>query len=153
MAARAALKGVLDSTLGFHIARASVVAYAAFEDHIGAPHGLRKVDFSLLMLLAEHGSLVPKRLIKLLSLSAPKLSMVLDRMEAGGFIRRRPDERDRRSVQVTLTDQGEKLARTLAPVARRMEQGLKKRLSAADHALLIRLLKKLADGTGVDEGG
>jgi DNA-binding MarR family transcriptional regulator len=153
MATRAPVKGVLDTTLGFHIARASVVAYAAFEDHIGAAHGLRKVDFSLLMLLAEHGNLVPKRLIKLLSLSAPKLSMVLDRMEASGLIQRSPDELDRRSVQVTLTDEGEKLVQSLVPVARRMEQGLKKRLTAADHAMLIRLLKKLADGTGVDAGG
>ena len=139
-------RGVLDTTLGFHIARASVVAYASFNVHIGRPYDLRKVDFSLLMLVAEHEGLTPKALAKSLSLTAPKLSMVLDRMQARGLIGRTPDQRDRRSVQVTLTDQGQTLARQLVPVARRMEQGLKKRLSAADHARLIRLLHKLADG-------
>jgi DNA-binding MarR family transcriptional regulator len=141
-------KGVLDTTLGFHIARASVVAYEAFEQHIGTPHGLRKVDFSLLMLVAEHGHLAPKVLAKMLSLTAPKLSMVLDRMQARGLIDRTPDPLDRRSVQVTLTAEGVRLARALEPVARRMEQGLKKRLSAADHARLIQLLSKLASPPG-----
>lgn len=141
-----ATRGVLDTTLGFHIARASVVAYEAFEAHIGQPHDLRKVDFSLLMLVAEHEGPAPKVLAKGLSLTAPKLSMVLDRMQARGLIERTPDPRDRRSVQVTLTAEGAALARRLAPVARRMEQGLKKRLSAADHARLIQLLRKLADG-------
>ncbi len=46
-------RGVLDTTLGFHIARASVVAYGAFDVHIGRPYDLRKVDFSLLMLVAR----------------------------------------------------------------------------------------------------
>jgi DNA-binding MarR family transcriptional regulator len=141
-------KGVLDTTLGFHIARASVVAYEAFEQHIGTPHGLRKVDFSLLMLVAEHGHLAPKGLAKMLSLTAPKLSMVLDRMQARGLIERTPDPLDRRSVQVSLTAEGARLARGLEPVARRMEQGLKKRLSAADHARLIQLLSKLASPPG-----
>jgi len=141
-------KGVLDTTLGFHIARASVVAYEAFEQHIGTPHGLRKVDFSLLMLVAEHGHLAPKVLAKMLSLTAPKLSMVLDRMQARGLIDRTPDPLDRRSVQVTLTAEGVRMARALEPVARRMEQGLKKRLSAADHARLIQLLSKLASPPG-----
>lgn len=139
-------RAVLDTVVGFHIARAGVVADEAFEVHIGKPHDLRKVDFSLLMLVAARESLAPKELVPLLSLSAPKLSMVLDRMQARGLIERAPNPKDRRSVQVTLTLQGANLARSLDPVARRMEQGLKKRLSAADHAELIRLLRKLADG-------
>lgn len=144
-----ASRAVLDTTVGFHIARAGVVADAAFDLHIGKPHDLRRVDYSLLMLVAASERLAPKDLVQLLSLSAPKLSMVLDRMQELGFIARAPNPLDRRSVQVTLTAQGAKLARSLEPVARRMEQGLKKRLSAADHAELIRLLRKLADGPPV----
>jgi MarR family transcriptional regulator for hemolysin len=139
-------RGVLHTTLGFHIARASVVAYEAFDVHIGRPFDLRKVDFSLLMLLAQHGSVPPKSLVQMLSLTPPKLSMVLERMQARGLIERTPDPHDRRSVQVALTVPGAQLARELEPVARRMEQGLKKRLSAADHAKLIQLLRKLSDG-------
>jgi DNA-binding MarR family transcriptional regulator len=115
-------RGVLDSTLGLQVARASVVACKAFEQHIGHEHDLRKVDFFLLMLLAEHARLAPKRLVAMLSLTAPKLSMVLDRMQARGLIERRPDLIDRRSVEVMLTADGLRMAKTLEPVARRMEQ-------------------------------
>jgi DNA-binding MarR family transcriptional regulator len=145
-------RGLLDSTLGLQVARASVVAYEAFEQHIGHEHDLRKVDFPLLMLLAEHARLAPKRLVAMLSLTAPKLSVVLDRMQARGLIERRPDLIDRRSVEVMLTADGLRMAKTLEPVARRMEQGLKKRLSAADHARLIELLRKLTHGSASATG-
>jgi DNA-binding MarR family transcriptional regulator len=72
--------------------------------------------------------------------------MVLERMQSRGLIERKPNPHDRRSVQVTLTEPGGKLVKVLEPVARCMELGLMKRLSAADHAKLIRLLSKLADG-------
>lgn len=136
--------GVLARTVGFHIARAAVVAYEAFELHIGQPHDLRKVDFSLLMLLREQGPMAPKRLVRLLALTPPKLSMVLERLQGRGLIRREPDPNDRRSVSVSLTTAGTKLTRTLEPVARHMERGLLERLSPDEHAQLIALLDKLA---------
>ena len=140
---------MLARTVGFHIARAAVVAYEAFERHIGQPHDLRKVDFSLLMLLREQGAMAPKHLVRLLALTPPKLSMVLERMQERGFIRREPDANDRRSVRVSLTTGGLKLARALEPVARAMERDLLARLNEAEHAQLIALLDKLA---GLEEG-
>ena len=140
-------EGVLSRTVGFHIARAAVVAYGAFEQHIGQPHDLRKVEFSLLMMLHEQGPMAPKRLVRLLALTPPKLSMVMERLQQRGLILRQPDPADRRSVQVSLTPAGQSLARELMPVAREMEQDLLRRLTAAEHAQLISLLDKLA---GID---
>lgn len=139
-----AASGVLARTVGFHIARAAVVAYAAFDEHIGQPHDLRKVDFSLLMLLQEQGPMAPKRLVRLLALTPPKLSMVMERLQQRELIRREPDPADRRSVRASLTAQGRALVQSLVPVARTMEQELLKRLSVAEHAQLIGLLDKLA---------
>lgn len=144
MARSAARPEVLAQTLGFHIARAAVVAYAAFEEHIGKPHDLRKVDFSLLMLLLERGAMAPKTLVRELALTPPKLSMVLDPLEGRGLIRRAPDEVDRRSVRVSLSASGRRLAVALVPVALRMEEGLRQRLSPQDHAMLLALLRQLA---------
>ena len=147
MASRPLPHGLLDTTLGFHLARASVLTDAAFERWVGRPHQLRKVDYSLLMILADRGHLAPKQIIGLLSLTAPKLSMVMERMQQRGLIGRSPDPADRRSVQVALTPQGLRMAQTLGPAAQRMEQALRKRLSSADHAALIRMLRQLTDGS------
>ena len=43
--------GALRHILGVHMARATVPTLDAFERHIGTPHALHKVEFSLLMLL------------------------------------------------------------------------------------------------------
>ena len=91
--------------------------------------------------------MAPKRLVRLLALTPPKLSMVMERLQQRELIRRESDPADRRSVRASLTPQGQALAQALAPVARTMEQDLLARLSAAEHAQLIRLLDKLA---GID---
>ena len=47
--ARSALDlGVLTDVLGYHVAQAAVTTYATFEQFIGEPFGLRKVEYSLL---------------------------------------------------------------------------------------------------------
>ena len=43
-ASRLAL-GPLNDLLGFHIARAGVTTFALFEQHVGQPYGLRKVEY------------------------------------------------------------------------------------------------------------
>ena len=76
--------GPLTGIVGYHIAQAAVTTYGAFDKHIGAPFGLRKVEFSLLMLLMANGPLSPKRLGATLTLTAPNLTLLLDRLQASG---------------------------------------------------------------------
>src|SRR3954463_12293865 len=49
-------------------------------------------------------------------LSPTAMSRFVDRVEAGGYVRREPDPADRRALQVVLTDQGVTLLRTMWPV-------------------------------------
>ena len=136
--------GPLGELLGFHIARATVTTMALFEQHVGEPLGLRKVEYSLLLLLLANGPLVPKRLARALALSAPSLTQLLDRMQQRGLVRRERSQIDRRSQNIVLTDQGTELARAGADAARPMVHALDQRLSRAEHAMLIELLGKVA---------
>jgi DNA-binding MarR family transcriptional regulator len=137
--------GELRDIVGFHIARAAVSTYAAFELHIGIPFGLRKVEFSLLMLLLANQDVSPKPLAKALRVTAPKLTMLLDGLQERGLLLRRPNPLDGRSQHVLLTPQGLALARQAAQAGRVMEGEMNRRLSAAEHAMLIELLDKLAN--------
>lgn len=83
--------GPLSRLLGYHVAQAAVVAYARFEQHLGKPFELRKVEFSLLMLLQANGALTPGQLARTLMLGAPTLSMLLDRLQARALLRREPN--------------------------------------------------------------
>ena len=80
--------GVLSDVLGYHVAQAAVTTVDMFERHIGQPFGLRKVEFSLLLLLLANGPLTPKRLGHALALSGPNLTLLLDRLQDRGLLRR-----------------------------------------------------------------
>lgn len=141
--------GPLAGIIGYHIAQAAVVTYGAYDTHVGKPFGLRKEEFSLLMLLLANGALPPKRLAQTLTLSAPHLTLMLDRLQARALLRREPNPRDGRSQHIVLTDSGRRLARDAAAAAQPMEREMiDRRLSPAEHAMLIELLGKLAGRPG-----
>lgn len=141
--------GALDEIVGFHIARAAVSTLDAFERHLGTPFELRKVEFSLLMLLHANAAVSPKPLARTLRVTAPKLSLLLDGLQARGLLQRRPNPQDGRSQHLQLTLTGRRLAERAADAARTMEAELRAPLSAAEHAMLIELLAKLgAPGPG-----
>lgn len=138
--------GALAQVVGFHLARAQARAVGSFERHVGTPLGLRKADFSLLMLLAANGPVVPKHLARALAVTAPKLTLLVDALAARGLVRRERNPADGRSQHVVLTDKGQRLAAKAAAAAAPMEQEMLSRLSRAEHAMLIELLDKLAPG-------
>ncbi len=136
--------GPLADIAGFHLARASVAAYDAFERHIGVPFDLRKVEFSLLLLLLSNRPLSPKELLGALSLTAPKLTLLVDGLQRRGLVVRERNPADGRSRHLLLTERGQRLAQAAAASAGAMELEMLARLTRAEHAMLIELLGKLA---------
>ncbi len=140
--------GPLASIVGFHIARAAVATYDAYERFIGTPFELKKVEFSLLMVVKANDAIAPKRLARALAVTAPNLTMLLDRLQERGLINRERNPADGRSQHVVLTPAGQRLAHEAEAAAGPMEQSLLKHLSRAEHAMLIELLDKLAGRPG-----
>lgn len=70
------------------------------------------------------------------------LTSVLDRLEAKGYVRRRPGEADRRSVDVALTPSGQRLA---AGIARAFEELRAKLPPGAVEKTGLAGLQRLAD--------
>ena len=62
----------------------STHTYGAFERFIGKPFDLKKVEFSLLILVQANSAIPPKRLARALAVTAPNLTLLLDRPEAVG---------------------------------------------------------------------
>ncbi len=136
--------GVLSEVLGYHVAQAAVTTVDMFERHIGQPFGLRKVEYSLLLLLLANGPLTPKRLGHALALSGPNLTLLLDRLQDRGLLRRERSATDGRSQNIVLTDTGLQLTQVAGDAAVPMEAELADRLSRAERLMLIELLRKVA---------
>jgi MarR family transcriptional regulator for hemolysin len=136
--------GVLREVLGFHVTLANIATVAVFERHVGGPFGLRKAEFSLLMLLLANGATPARLLARTLQVSAPNLTMLLDRMQAKAWLHRERNPADRRSQLVLLSAEGQALARRAQAAAKTMESSLQRRLSRAERAMLFELLAKVA---------
>lgn len=136
--------GPLAGIAGFHLARAAVTTQSSFQRHIGTTFEVSKIEFSLLMLVLANPGIVPKRLARALAVTAPKLTLLLDGLQARRLIERQRNAADGRSQHLVLTDRGRKLARDAAAAAEPMERELLGHLSRAEHAMLIELLGKLA---------
>jgi DNA-binding MarR family transcriptional regulator len=136
-------EGVLGSVLGYHISKASVTTLGLFARHVGEPLELRPVEFSLLLLLQANERVTPKQLAQALALSAPNLTILLDRLQERGLIDRVRSDSDRRSQHVLLTTAGVALAARCIDVSATMEQDLDGCLTPGEHLLLIELLEKV----------
>ena len=66
---------------------------------------------------SSNGPLAPKQLAGALTLTAPNLSLLLDRLQNRGLLRRERNPADGRSQHIVLTDKGRRLARASAAAA------------------------------------
>lgn len=133
----------LTHLVGYASTRASIQMRKVFAHHLG-PLQLRVVDFSILVLVAANPSLSQKQLGTALDLSAPNLAVLLDRLAERGLLERVRSTVDRRSQQLHLTPAGRELTAKAEAIAATMEHDALRMLSAAEQALLIELLLKVA---------
>jgi DNA-binding MarR family transcriptional regulator len=89
-----ALQGQGRQTVLFHITLAEQL-------------GLNPTDSRVLGYLEEVGEATAGELADLTGLSTGAMTKVIDRLEEGGFARRRPDPADRRKVLVSIDQQSE----------------------------------------------
>lgn len=89
----------------------------ALDGQLGADEGLTHFDYFTLAMLSE----APDRTLRTTALAArtnatlPRLSRVVSRLEAAGFVERVPCPSDRRATNVALTDMGWKKVVRAAP--------------------------------------
>ena len=74
------------------------------------------------------------------------MAITLDRLVERGWVERVRSTRDRRAQQIHLTPKGRELEKRAGEIALAMEAEPLRMLSAAERALLIELLLKVATG-------
>lgn len=133
----------LTHLVGYAASRASIQLKKTFARHLG-PLDLKTVEFSVLVLVASNPGLNQKQLGAALDLSAPNLAVILDKQAARGLLERTRSTVDRRAQQLQLTPVGLDLATRAQAISLNMEGEALRVLSAAERALLIELLFKVA---------
>jgi DNA-binding MarR family transcriptional regulator len=132
----------LESLVGYNARRATLVIVDAFLKHM-AVYDLRPVDFSVLSLIAHNPGITSRQLCSALNIQPPNLVGMVNTLEKRELVTRQPHPRDGRAVGLHLTPSGKKMMRNAEQTAARIEDGAASRLSAAERATLMQLLKKI----------
>jgi DNA-binding MarR family transcriptional regulator len=105
-----------------------VVRTTAFDEALAAQLSLNPTDLRCLELVIETPNLTAGRLAELAGLTTGAVTGVLDRLERAGYVARRPDPADRRSVTVRpLPGEADRVAAALGPLDAAIEAALAER--------------------------
>lgn len=79
---------------------------SSWEHCVVRDKGLTLPQMHTLEILGIHSDLRMKELAQRMGVTTGTLTVMVDRLEEAGLVCRRPNEKDRRSIIVTLTDEG-----------------------------------------------
>ncbi|MER7674333.1 MarR family transcriptional regulator [Kitasatospora sp. NPDC096128] len=110
------------------------------------PHGITPSQAEVLRLLQQHGTLSLNGLGQLLVCeSGTNPSRLVDRVVAAGLVERRPDEVDRRYLQLSLTPEGERLAGAVAEIEEFLYAGMDAAAEGLDTDAMLAFLHRFID--------
>jgi DNA-binding MarR family transcriptional regulator len=126
----------------------TVDVHTALDVHFGR-HGLSMGKFTLLMQLfhAEEKRLTPSECAERAGVTRATITGLLDGLERDELVKRQPDPRDRRMLQVELTKKGRSLLAQMLPDHFCRTTALMANLTDAEQKTLVDLLAKLRAGT------
>ncbi len=103
-------------------------------------------QWSVLMRLRVHGTpMSATELSECMPYDLGALSRVIDQLEAAGMVRRERSQRDRRSVEIALTEEGSARAVELLGFAIDLSNKMLERFSRNECDTLVDLLQRLHD--------
>ncbi|HEV7575800.1 MAG TPA: MarR family winged helix-turn-helix transcriptional regulator [Caldimonas sp.] len=136
--------GKMRRLLGYNLAQAAIPSLKIFNRRIGEPFELRRIDFTILMLVAANPHVTQRQMSLALDVSAPRLTLVCDKLVERELITRTRSEDDRRKQTIALTRKGTALVKKAERIADSMEGELLGHLSEGERTLLFQLLEKVA---------
>jgi len=102
--------------------------------------GFTEQQWRIVRALVEYGSLEPRQIVSLCSISSPSLTGILTRMEETGLVKRERIAEDQRRLLVTATPKSRSLASKIAP---KIDAAYMQLESEIDSDLLDRLFESL----------
>lgn len=140
---KGAAKKFVDGYLAYLLARASFLISSEFHDLLSR-QGIAVMHWRILAIL-DDGPLSVKDLARTTLRKQPMVSRNVDRLVQLALLRREVDVGDRRSIKVSLTPSGARLARKLKHLAKEHEASVLAPLGASHARALIADLTRLIE--------
>ncbi len=127
---------------GYLMSRAAQQCRELFQS-LAAPLGVGPRQFGVLAVLGEGRALSQVEIGERLGVDRNTIVLLLDELEAAGFVRRERDPHDRRAHLVTLTEAGQTVLAQATELARQTNDEVLSPLSPAERSALHALLSRL----------
>ena len=134
--------------IAFLLAQLGADASAAFEEAL-TPLGITASEAGLLRMIGRHPGISQKAVSEQLGVGPSRVVAVLDRLERAGHVERRRSATDRRSHEVHLTPDGQRLLAALRPIAEAHEKAFIQGLDEDDLDRLAGSLEAIAAARGL----
>lgn len=132
--------------LSLHLYRVFAKSFKSVNEHAvtgSKIQGFNPTAFAVMEVLYYKGSQPIQQIGAKLLLQSGNVTYVIDKLEAGGLLKRQPCPRDRRVIYAELTEKGKELMDTLYPeFADRIDYALSG-LNEEEKETMINLLKKM----------
>jgi DNA-binding MarR family transcriptional regulator len=106
---------------------------------------LTPVQYAALIAIHTHPGIDATRLSAVIAFDRSTLGNVIERLEAKGYVERKPAPEDRRIKLLHLTRQGGAILREIMPVVERAQARMLELLKPTDRKTLMALLAQLVD--------
>lgn len=134
--------------IAFLLAQLGADASAAFEEAL-TPLGITASEAGLLRMIGRNPGISQKAASEQLGVGPSRVVAVLDRLERGGHVERRRSATDRRSHEVHLTPDGQRLLTALRPIAEAHERAFTQGLDQDELDRLAASLSAIAASRGL----
>src|ERR1700710_2405826 len=129
---------------GYLFRRMQQIAVWIFVEECRA-HDLTPVQFAALVAIRTHPGIDATRLSAVIAFDRSTLGSVIERLEAKGYIERKPGSEDKRVKLLDLTSEGAQLLREIVPSVDRAQARMLQPLKPADRKTLMALMVQLVD--------
>jgi DNA-binding MarR family transcriptional regulator len=130
--------------MGYQLAQATIATTVVYMREVGEPFELRPVEYTILSLIHENPDGSAAQLAQALAVTAPNITMWLDKLEGRGLVQRNRSETDKRAQRLRLTDKGATLVAQATEKLLIGEREAFAHLSEGERTILIELLHKVA---------
>jgi len=117
--------------------------FSSWEQAVVRETGITLQQMHTLEILGSDGEMRMKELAGKMGVTTGSLTVLVDRLERGGLVERRPNAQDRRSIQVALTPGGEALFAEHHKLHGQLSQDMAGALDPEELPRLLDMLRRL----------
>jgi len=109
----------------------------------GEALGISMTQLGVLFILESHPGASPRQVSEILGINKSAATMLIDRMEQAGLVRREPSDEDRRAIRLFAEPAGLAKAASARPILTRLTRRLALPFTESEMAVVVRFLESI----------